>query len=277
MVDIAGAAAIVGPVRSAKKVLQRTTEDLIRHATYALAIHQIDGCGGAAALHHDRSADDQSPIATFAEELGTWASSAHFIGTTGLGLGASEIGPTLASSASWSTDLVAASSVACIPADAVTVIIISDGNEPAIQSRLSEEMTVTVMSDIAAALTSGADAVLIRGSTGTLDHEVVAETNVGRIIALDPLLTTARALAVASRRGSIIVPDFLTAAGPYLAALSALDSLEELVDEVTPATNTALDRIGEAGVDMFVRASELAEDHLRTWTSDLPFGRPLAP
>lgn len=277
MIDIADAPIVVGPVRSAKKVLQRTTQDLIRHATYAIALHERNGSGGAAALNHDRASDDQSPIAAFAEELETWAARSHFTATAGLGLGASEIGPTLHASAAMTSDLIAASAASCVPADTTTIVIVSDGEEPALRDRLSERANTSFVPDMAAGLTSGADVVLVRGTAGSLDHDVVAESNVGRIISLDPLLTTPRGLAVASRQGSIIVPDFLSASGPYLAALSTSDSLDDLVAEIARATTSAIERIGDVGVDMFVRASELAEGHLRTWTSDLPFGRPLAP
>lgn len=282
MVDIEGAPAVVGPVRSAKKVLQRTTVDLIRHATYALAIHGINGSGGAAALNHDRAADDQSPIKTFSAELADWAASSHFVGTTGLGLGAGEIGPTLHPSASWSNELIATSAAACVPRDTSTVNIVSDGEEPALQDALSNNtalsaIDVSIGSDLAAALTSEADVVYVRGKAGALDHELLAEVNVGRIVGLQPLTTTARGLAVAGRQGTMIIPDFISAAGPYLAALNANAELDPITQDITAATSEVLMRLEGAGTDMFVRACELAEEHLRTWTSDLPFGRPLAP
>jgi len=277
IVDIEGAQATVGPVRSAKKVLQRTTIDLIRHATYGLAIHQIDGCGAAAALNHDRGNDDQSPIDAFASELSEWAVHEHFVAHTGLGLGAGEIGPTLHSSSIWAAELVAASAAACVPPTAETVVIASDGDEPALRERLSGVATVSVEPDLSAALTSGADALLVRGKTGELHHDTLAETDVGLIIGLQPLTTTARGLAVAGRRGSVVVPDFISAAGPYLAALNANTERELVIDEVTVATLSVMKRLEGTDTAMFVRACELAEDHLRTWTSELPFGRPLAP
>lgn len=272
MVDIEGAPLVVGPVRSAKKVLQRTTEDLIRHATYALAIHGIDGCGGAAALNHDRAADDQSPLETFVAELETWAASATFTGTTGLGLGAAEIGPTLHPSASMANELVAASAAACVPSTASTIVIASDGDEPALTQRLGDQSAI-VEPDLAAALLSGADVVFVRAKTGALNHEVLGEVTARRIIGLQPLTTTARGLAVAGRAGAVIVPDFISAAGPYLAA----DGRERSADDVAAATAATMTTLDGSDTDMFVRACALAEDHLRTWTSDLPFGRPLAP
>ncbi len=277
MVDIDGAPMVVGPVRSAKKVLQRTTIDLIRHATYALAIHGIDGSGGAAALNHDRAADDQSPIATFSAELTEWARPAHFVGTAGLGLGASEIGSTLHPSAIWSAELIAASATACVPSDAATVVVVSDGEEPALTAALSGALDVSFNSDLNAALTSEVDIVIVRAKTGDLHHEALANVNVRRIIALQPLTTTARGLAVASRQGTVIVPDFITTAGPYLAAVNPTSELDPLTKDVTSATADVMTQLAGTDSDMFVRACELAENHLRTWATELPFGRPLAP
>lgn len=268
IVDIDGAAKIVGPIRSAKKVLQRTTIDLVRHATYACAVHGLDATGGAVALNHDRAAEDQSPIATFADELATWAEANSFIGAMSLGLGANEAGPTLSETAGSAVEMTAASAAACVPDGADSVLIVSDGDEPALQAALAD---ATVEADLAAALTSGADAIVVRGKTGALNHDVLKDTNVKTIIGLQPLTTTARGLAVAGRAGTIIVPDFVSAAGPILAALGWS------ADDITANTKSLLGSLTGHGVDLFVAASEHAETHMRTLTDSLPFGRPLAP
>lgn len=273
IVDIDGAARLVGPIRSAKKVLQRTTTDLIRHATYASAIHGLDAAGAAAALNYDRSSDAESPIEAFSAELEGWAQSANFVGAVGMGLGAEEIGATLHSSATNGAENAAASAVACLATNGETkVVIASDGDEPALQSALSAiGVDAAVESDLAAALASEADAVFVRGKTGVLHHESLEGTNVGRIIGLQPLTTTARGLAVASRAGAVIVPDFISAGGPTLAALG------HSAEEITTMTKAAMTTLADAGVDTFVAGSEHAEAHLRTMTDNPPFGRPLAP
>ena len=268
IVDIDEAARIVGPVRSAKKVLQRTTIDLVRHATYSCAVHGLDATGGAAALNHDRASDDQSPIATFADELAAWANERTFIGAMSLGLGADEVGPTLSSTAASATEMTAASAAACVPDGAAIVVIVSDGDEPALQAALTD---ATIEPDLATALTSGADAVLVRGKTGVLNHAVLEDTNVKMIIGLQPLTTTARGLAVAGRAGAIVVPDFISAAGPTLAALGWS------AEDISANTTSVLNTLSGHGIDLFVAASEHAETHMRTMTTELPFGRPLAP
>lgn len=268
IVDVEGATRLVGPVRSAKKVLQRTTTDLVRHATYVCAVHGLDAVGAAVALNHDRGADDQSPIATFADELTTWADAHNFVGAMGLGLGADEIGGVLSSAAENVAEMTAASAGACVPGGAASVVIVSDSDEPALQAAISD---ATIEADLATALTSGADALLVRGKTGVLDHAVLEDTNVKTIIGLQPLTTTARGLAVASRAGAVIVPDFISAAGPTLAALGWS------AEEIAQNTKTLLASLTGHGVDLFVAASKHAETHLATLTETLPFGRPLAP
>ncbi len=270
IVDIEGAARLVGPVRSAKKVLQRTTTDLVRHATYSCAIHGLDASGAATALNHDRTSDDQTPIATFAAEVRAWAKANNFTGAISLGLAAEEIGETLSPTAANAAELAAASAVSCLSPDAQTIVIASNGDEPALQAALATR-SATVEPDLAAALASGADALFVRGKTGMLDHAVLEDTSVKAIIGLQPLTTTARGLAVSSRAGAIVVPDFLCAAGPTLGALG------HSLDEITTMTSAAMSKLEGAGVDMFVAASKLAEDHLRTMTDNMPFGRPLAP
>ncbi len=268
IVDIDEAARIVGPIRSAKKVLQRTTIDLVRHATYSCAVHGLDATGGAAALNHDRASDDQSPIATFAEELAAWANERTFIGAMSLGLGADEVGPTLSSTAASAAEMTAASAAACIADGASNVVIVSDGDEPALQAAITD---ATIEPDLATALTSGADAVLVRGKTGVLNHAVLEDTNAKMIIGLQPLTTTARGLAVAGRAGAIVVPDFISAAGPTLAALGWS------AEDISSNTASVLNTLSGHGIDLFVAASEHAETHMRTMTTELPFGRPLAP
>lgn len=269
--DLEGAARLVGPIRSARKVLPRTTIDLARHATYALAIHQIDAAGGAAALNHDR-AGEGDPFDGFRNALESWADASSFRGCTTLGLSAQEAGPTLAVQSAAHDDAIVSAAVASAPVSGAKVVISSGDEEASLHAAATAAgaASVDVEPDLAHAMKSGAGVLFVRGKTGTVDHAVAAETNVGHLVGLQPLTTTARGLAVASRAGCVIVADFVSAAGPYLVAL------DSSVD-IAAATNAAVARFADAGTDGFVRACELAEEHLRTWASDLPFGRPLAP
>ena len=270
IVDVPAAEWKVGPIRSARKVLQRTTTDLVRHATYACAIQRLDACGAAAALNFDRASEGEAPFKAFAQELDEWATEAKFVGSVAMGLSAEEAGPTLQPTASEAVEMAALSAAASSPVEAQSFAIVSSDEEPELRAALGGN-EVGAFDDLSAALSSGVDVLFVRGKTGCLDHAVLADTNVRNVIGLQPLTTTARGLAVAGRAGTIIVPDYISAAGPILAALGLSRA------EITNETRTAVGRIKGAGVETFVRACELAEEHLRTMTNTLPFGRPLAP
>lgn len=269
--DLDDAARLIGPIRSARKVLPRTTIDLARHATYAAAVHQLDAVGGAAALNHDRAGDGQ-PFAMFAAEVAEWSSTSGFAGHTTLGLSAEEAGDALTIDSATQDAATIESAVASIDLSGKAIVVASEQDEGALSAAATGAGAASVAFEphLPAALQSGADVAFVRGKTGAIDHVVAAEANVGHIVGLQPLTTTARGLAVASRAGAIVVPDFVSAAGPYLAALDRTADIAQL-------TRSAVERIGDAGVDSFVRACELAEDHLRSWATELPFGRPLAP
>jgi hypothetical protein len=77
---------------------------------------------------------------------------------------------------------------------------------------------------------------------------------------------TPRALAVATRAGARLLPDFLSTAGPLAARLD-LDPrahLAELAGQVLEHPEGAV-----------LGACRLAEDFLASWAPELPFGRPI--
>lgn len=271
VVDIEGAARLVGPIRSAKKVLPRTTTDLVRHATYACAVHGIDASGAAAAVNYDRTSDNEPPFAEFATELAQWATVNNFVGSVNIGLSSEESGGTLSGSAATSAEATAASAVASVPDGVASIVIASDQEEPELAAALAGR-EYSQEPDLATALQSGAHAVLVRGKTGVLNHEVLGGTDVKSIIGLQPLTMTPRGLAVANRAGVLTVPDFISAAGPTLAALGIPN------DEIALRTKQVLISLADTGDlrQLFITACEQAETHLATMTDSLPFGRPLA-
>jgi hypothetical protein len=103
-----------------------------------------------------------------------------------------------------------------------------------------------------------------------LEHDLAATVKANVVVPLTAVPVTARALAVLGRAGVVVVPDFLSTAGPLLAA-------------VDPDGGDAMTRVHEAveslageGTSLWMAAVTKAEDHLRTWQDDLPFGRPLS-
>ncbi len=121
--------------------------------------------------------------------------------------------------------------------------------------------------------------VVIAGSTmGVVDHVRAAGISAAALVPGARLAVTARGLAVLSRAGCVVVPDFLALAGSTIAAWADPD-LDEgdvsalVVDRVGDLVAAAVAHEGGA----FLGACRAAEAFLASWRDELPFGRPLAP
>ena len=108
------------------------------------------------------------------------------------------------------------------------------------------------------------------GKAGVLEHDLAATVRAGVVVPLTPVPVTARALAILGRAGVVVVPDFLSTAGPLLAAVDpdGGDPIDRVHDAVAA--------LADEGTDLWMAAVTKAEEHLRTWQDALPFGRPLA-
>jgi len=124
----------------------------------------------------------------------------------------------------------------------------------------------------------GADAdVLFVGSRpGVLSHEGAAHVKARTVLATGAVPFSTKAMLVMQRAGTVVVPDFLSIAGPHIAAF------DPAIEPAT-AADTVRERIGGAVVELsqhpnglFLGACEQAEAFLSTWQESLPFGRPLA-
>jgi glutamate dehydrogenase/leucine dehydrogenase len=125
--------------------------------------------------------------------------------------------------------------------------------------------------------------VLVCGSrAGVIDHGVAAGCAAKAVVPSGPIPVTAKGLAVLRRAGVCVLPDFVTTAGAFLGGLApvlvgidssaAVSSRDEVQANVTAVLAEVIDH--EQGP--VLGACHRAEAFLRTWRSDLPFGRPLA-
>src|SRR5262249_6059545 len=114
------------------------------------------------------------------------------------------------------------------------------------------------------------DVLFVAGKAGVLDHDTAATVQASLIVPLSPVPVTARALAVLGRAGRGVVPDFLSTAAPLLARHDAGGG--DPVQRVRDATIALADE----GSGMWLAAALAAEKNLAGWTSEKPFGRPLA-
>jgi glutamate dehydrogenase/leucine dehydrogenase len=129
----------------------------------------------------------------------------------------------------------------------------------------------------AAVFADEVDVFCVGSKTGIVDHDVATSIKAPLVVPIAPLPITAKALAVLRRAERIVLPDFVTIAGPTLAWLAdegtSVDDLRTLVSE---AVEVVLDEVLDHEDGPLLAACYRAEAFLRTWQDDLPFGRPLA-
>ncbi|MEZ5145329.1 MAG: Glu/Leu/Phe/Val dehydrogenase dimerization domain-containing protein [Acidimicrobiales bacterium] len=130
----------------------------------------------------------------------------------------------------------------------------------------------------AAVLGVDADVLFVGSKAGVVDHGAAAAVSAAVVVPSGPVPVTAKALAVLQRAGTLVLPDFLTTAGPSLAAWAAPASVDDdarraVVVEAVTAVGGEL-RGGADGP--LLAACHRAEAFLATWQDTLPFGRPLA-
>ncbi len=142
-----------------------------------------------------------------------------------------------------------------------------------------EGLPAALGSDLAPGVVLETDAeVLLCGSkAGLIDHLVAAALPQRLVVPVGAVPVTAKGLAVANSRGITVLPDFLTTSGPLHAwapdAAADADAVVSAAEAFVSSTTAALLDHDEGPV---LGACYLAEDFLRTWQEQLPFGRPLA-
>jgi glutamate dehydrogenase (NAD(P)+) len=141
-----------------------------------------------------------------------------------------------------------------------------------------EGLTAVLGSDEAATvMTAEADVLMCGSRLGLVDHDVAGTLGHRLLVPIGPVPVTAKGLAVATRRGVVVLPDFLTTVGPLLAFRSPEDvTAEDLLvraDEVAAGITAELLDHPEGPL---LAACLRAEGFLATWQDRLPFGRPLA-
>jgi hypothetical protein len=267
--DLDDATTSVGVVRLAPKVLRDGAVLLARSYTYAFASFGVAGHGGASGAINAKPDDRDAAIAAFVDEVRPRAESGALHLAPGSGLTAADLAPL--GWANFDPALTAAGALAAGrvagPHDWRTAAVVGSGPvvDAAVEQLTKAEATLAVPRFDAAC-----DVLFVAGKAGVLDHATAPVVQARTIVPLTPVPVTARALALLGRAERVVIPDFLATAAPLLAAYDA-----EGGDPVQ-RVHAAVTDLAEAGTGLWLAAAKRAEAHLASWTSEKPFGRPLA-
>jgi len=297
IVDLDGAAHADGIVRCAKKVLIDGARTMARSRTYSWALleRQVSGASaGINAVPEDRDA----AVRAFVDEVKGQIDSASLLLDPGKGVTAEDLAPLCAVDGrvplddGLDTDLLAvgvaaAADVASGGISGTSVVI--EGAGPAGEAVAAEltaaGATVVATGDGPDVPRTDSDVLVCGSKLGLVDHELAEVLPQRVIVPCAPAPVTAKGLAVASRRGIVVMADFLTVLGPLLGLRPDAGSDGNPIDSPDPDDLRAVvdRRVRQLATDVldhpdgpYLGAAYLAEEFLRTWRDPLPFGRPLA-
>jgi Glutamate/Leucine/Phenylalanine/Valine dehydrogenase len=121
------------------------------------------------------------------------------------------------------------------------------------------------------------DVLFVGSKTGAIDDKGAPFITAKAVVPTGALPVTAKALAALRRAGVAVYPDFVTLAGPVLAAWNGAGrSDEQLSADTAAAVGAILDELAGHVDGPLLAACYRAEAFLSTWQPRLPFGRPLA-
>lgn len=272
VVDLPGAATATGIVRCARKILQDGAVNLARSLTYTYASFGLPISGASAGINADGDGRDAA-VAAFVDELSPRVTDGSLVLAAGKGVSSADLAawalPPLLGHETLAAGVVAAARAGCGDLAGSTVAVEeSSPGSAAVVAAFTAAGADAVSLPLTELLVSGRSVVVVGSKPGVLDHENVESLGAATIIGAAGLSITARGLAVARRNGANVLPDFVAAAGPVLAAAGHADGpsrISAVIEAVLPHDEGP-----------YLGACYAAEEFLRTWSDELPFGRPLA-
>jgi hypothetical protein len=267
--DLDDATTSVGVARLAPKVLRDGAQLLARSVTYAFASFGVAGHGGASAGVNAKGDGREAAIAGFLDDVRPRAEAGSLVLAPGTGLTADDLAPV-----GWGdvdAELVAAGALAAArvagPHDWRTAAVVGAG--PVAEAAVAQ-LTKADATLVDPRFDAPCDVLFVAGKAGVLEHATAEVVQARTIVPLTPVPVTARALAVLGKADRVVIPDFLSTAAALLATYDA--SAGDPVQRV----HTAVTDLAEAGTGLWLAAAKRAEENLASWTSEKPFGRPLA-
>jgi glutamate dehydrogenase (NAD(P)+) len=120
-----------------------------------------------------------------------------------------------------------------------------------------------------------ADVLVVGSKSGVIDDQVAGALGARIVVPSGPTPVTAKALAALRRAGTLVLPDFVTTAGPLFAGWPGAEA-EDPTRAAIEAVEAVLAEVVDHPDGPLLGACYRAEAFLATWRTELPFGRPIA-
>jgi hypothetical protein len=287
-IDLPDAPCATGVVRAAPKILQGGARAMARTTTYTFAIRGLE-VGGASGGISAEADDVPAAIAAFAEAIAERTADGRLVLDPGKGVdpavwGAPAgdprpevrredldgmrlderlvgIGALAAASAAVGSATGWTASVEAGPDAASTLAALADAGIDVVADTLDAQV----------------DVLFCGARQGVLDGATAEVVEARTVVPIGPHAVSAKGLAVLRRRAIVVLPDFVSLAGPTYAGWPVGD---DTIDAVVAACRSGVHAMVSDALahedGPFLGACVAAEAFLSTWQDELPFGRPLA-
>lgn len=282
-----------GPLRRAKKILQSSAGDLARSASYTFASWEIERSGASGGLNAEGDRVGPATEAMIAElQPDAESGSLHLF--AGKGVSADELAPLARAgglSALAGSDRATTAGVIAAASWAVGGSL--EGKRVAIEQTAASPAPSDLAHSIGAVggnlvdvpgveakpwLIWGADVdVILAGSKpGTLTHQGAEFVTAKALVPWGQIPFTTKAVAQLLKRGdTVVVPDFVSAAGGLVAGYLPGDEAT-VIKEIVSLVAIVLTDVGGHRDGPLLGACYRAESFMTKWQGSAPFGRPMA-
>lgn len=277
-----------GVVRTGKKILQSSAQDLARSVSYSFAAFEVERVGASAGIN---AIDDAVGPATeaFVAEVAERVASGALQLDAGKGTDPSAIAaltdaaarPSLAGSFEATTAGVVAAGTWVNGGSLDGATYAMEGTGPVVD-QLVEDLRAVGATKVEVdgvdkkpwmIWGAAADLIFAGSKPGALTHQGAPFVKAKAIVPWGPIPFTTKAYAQLQRGGVVMVPDFLSAAGGLLPGnvSGKAETAEDIAALVTAALEASTHDDG-----VFLGACYRAEAFLDGWLGEKLFGRPLA-
>ncbi|MCX7619942.1 MAG: hypothetical protein N2037_03740 [Acidimicrobiales bacterium] len=288
--DLDGVDQAVGVVRLAPKILTDGASWLARSLTYRFASFGLR-IGGASVGINANAEGRRAALDAFIGEVEPLVRSGQLLLEPGKGVALDDLRPLvdadprgpdyfenherfLAAGVGASAEVAAGGSLQGIAVAIEGVDLVAPELRDELVQAGAEIVAESPASTPEVALGADAEIVIVGSKAGVVDHHSALGIKASAVVPWGPIPVTAKALALLRRRGVVVLPDFVTTAGPSIAPSG---QPPEIATAAVRALVTAvLTECRDHSAGQLLGACERAEQFLRTWRAELPFGRPLA-